>query len=324
MHQEFENILQGKASNREKEEFYRKLEHDPGLKKDFIEFRKIRDLAQIKNRKVDSKRKKQLFNEFWKRTHQSRISPLRQAILPAARYAAVVLIASSAGFYLHSLMKQAPQIKEIHSEKGSISSIYLSDGSEIMLNANTSIQIKEGEKTTGVSLHGEAYFRIKHNPDREFIIDLGPMKVRDVGTEFNISAYPTDSIFRTTLIEGSIDLLDNKGKKIEALAQNETFCFNKNNADFGIEKIDPLLVTGWTDNKFVFINQPLSQIFKTFEQWYGAQIIIEDKDISNEVYTSVVRRTTNVKQMLDMFQLTTGIKYRIENKNDADIIYISK
>ena len=324
MHHEFENILSGKAQDEEKRNFYLLLAHNPELKQEFIESKKIWDLLHIQMHQANENRKKQLFNEFWKRTHPLSSSKIRNIILSTVKYAAIVVFALFAGFYLNSQLNTPSEIKKIHSEKGSISSIYLADGSKIMLNANTTIQISEGNKQTNVKLEGEAYFEVNHNPKHEFIVDLGNLKVRDIGTKFNISAYPKDSIFRTTLIEGSVDLLDANNKKIQALAENETLRYNKTNANYDIEKIDPLLVTGWTDNKFVFINQPLSEIFKTFEQWYAVQIIVNDPELANETYTSVVRRTTSVKQMLDMFKLTTGIQYSFGESNNVNVIYISK
>ncbi|MGV8094783.1 MAG: hypothetical protein AB2L24_23260 [Mangrovibacterium sp.] len=53
---------------------------------------------------------------------------------------------------------------------------------------------------------------MRHDPDREFIVDLGKIKVKDLGTKFNVSAYPEDQFYRTTLVEGDVTILNTEGK----------------------------------------------------------------------------------------------------------------
>jgi transmembrane sensor len=322
-----QKILAGNASDKEKEAFYKELEENEEAKKEFIRLKELWDLYHLGQHKLSAKRKKQLFQEF-RLTIQGKNKkttvPLR--FLNVTKYAAVVLLALLSGFYLHAIKSQTTSaMRELHSENGSISSVALNDGSKIWLNSNTTLKIWEEKRKVTAKLSGEAYFDIRHDPDREFIVDLGKIKVKDLGTKFNVSAYPEDQFYRTTLVEGDVTILDTDGKEIKALGVNQTFRFNQEDHSFRIEDLDPSIVTGWTSNKFVFIDKPLPEICREFEKWYGVSFHIESEQLKHEKYTSVVRRTTTVAQLLEMFKLTTGINYTFKNeKNGIVTVLISK
>ena len=318
-------ILSGKASREERLAFYEALEKDPSQKEAYRSQKKIWDIHQTTKVNIPSELKDQLFQQFWNKRHKTQSRSISRKLINITKYAAIIVLALLAGFFIQNQLQTTGSIKKIHSEQGSISSIYLEDGSRIWLNSNTTIALHESSNQTTVDLQGEAYFEVKHNPKRAFVIDLGKIKINDIGTNFNISAYPSDNFVRTTLLEGKIEVLNEDLETIKNLKINQTFKFDRRNSSYELEELDPLLVTGWKDNKFVFIDKPLHEICDEIEKWYGVTIIINDNDLGNEKYTSVIRRTTTVKQLLEMFKLTAGINYEFKNKeNDQSIIYISK
>lgn len=326
-HQTSQRILEGNASEKEKEAFYKELEENSEAKKEFTALKELWDLYHINHHRLSLERKKQLFHEFKLTVQRKNRKTVPQRFLNATKYAAVILLALCAGFYLHALKNPTSPgiLRELHSENGSISSVVLEDGSKIWLNSNTTLVMLEEKSKVTAKLNGEAYFEIKHDPKREFIVDLGKIKVKDLGTKFNISAYSGDPFYRTTLIEGEVTILNPDGKEIEDLAVNQTFRFNHDDLSFRIEDLDPSIITGWTGNKFVFIDKPLAEICHEFEKWYGVSILIGSEQLKNEKYTSVIRRTTTIGQLLEMFKLTTGINYKfINEKNGIVTISISK
>lgn len=317
----------GNASVKEKEAFYRALEEDSEAKKEFIRLKELWDLYQIGQIKLSPERKKRLFREFQFSTLGKKKKTIRERFLNVSKYAAIILLALFAGFYIHTLQSQpsGSTLRELHAENGSISSIVLDDGSKIWLNSNTTLVMTEEKRKVSIKLNGEAYFDIRHDPNREFIVDLGKIKVKDFGTKFNISAYPGDQFYRATLIEGDVTILNPEGNGIKELAINQTFRFNPDDFSYQIEELDPSIVTGWTSNKFVFIDKPLAEICHDFEKWYNVTIVIENEQLKHERYTSVIRRTTTIGQMLEMFKLTTGINYTFKNEeNENVIVLISK
>lgn len=324
-HQVIYNILSGNISDKEKGAFYEEIKQDVEKRNEFIYLKNIWDLNSLSQIKSSPNRKRYLFRKFWKSTQFREQRTVSQIITNWGKYAAIIILALLAGFYLNSLVNEPTGAwKQFHAQSGSISSVMLEDGSKIWLNANTTLSLNEQRGKVIVKLKGEAFFEIVHDKKRIFIVDLGKIKIQDVGTSFNISAYPKEEFYRATLVEGKIDVLDAEGHEIRKLDINETFRFNPVDNTYKIEELDPLLVTGWTENKFVFINKSLAEICLEIEKWYGVSIIIKGENLKQGIYTSVIRRPSTVKQLLEMFKLTTGIDYKIEEPKDKQtIIYLN-
>lgn len=325
-HQIYHRILSGEASEKEKEAFYETLNQNFDTKNEFIRIKELWELNKLNQIHLSPERKRQLFGEFWSKTQLQKQNAPRKLYSQWAKYAAILVVALISGFYLSKLTDDpSSSWQQFHAENGSISSILLEDGSKIWLNANSTLSLDEQKGQVTTKLTGEAYFEIIHNEKRTFIVDLGHIKVRDLGTSFNISAYPNGQYFRTTLIEGGLAITTPKGAEIMELEPNQTLRYDQKNGTYKLEELNTTWVTGWKENKFVFIDQPLADICEEIEKWYGVSVIIEAEGLKQETYTSVIRRPPTVEQMLEMFKLTTGINYKIENQKEKEtIIYLRK
>lgn len=70
---------------------------------------------------------------------------------------------------------------------GVISSVALADGSVVTLNTGSAIRVQLAPKERRVILErGEAYFAVKRNPARPFIVVAGEQRIVDVGTQFAV------------------------------------------------------------------------------------------------------------------------------------------
>ncbi|MDP2890432.1 MAG: FecR domain-containing protein [Bacteroidota bacterium] len=166
---------------------------------------------------------------------------------------------------------------EYSSEKGSVSKIHLEDGSTIWLSSGTKLKLDKNDSgETTARLDGEAYFDLIPDADRKFTVDLGQFKVRDIGTIFNIRAYESEQTISTTLVEGRIDLIKNSAESFLTVKPGELVNYDKSNRNIVVHQQDPSIVTAWTEGKFVFIDQPLSEICKELENWYNIEIQITD------------------------------------------------
>jgi len=84
-------------------------------------------------------------------------------------------------------------------------SVILSDGTKVWMNSASTLSYPssfQGNERS-VTLTGEGYFEVAHNPRKPFIVQLpDDSKVEVLGTRFNINSYPDEARISTTLIEG--------------------------------------------------------------------------------------------------------------------------
>ena len=99
--------------------------------------------------------------------------------------------------------------------------------------------------------------------------------------------------------------------------------FDKQTNHMNVTKQDPSIAAAWKDGKFVFIHKSLAEICRELEAWYNVRIEINNKSLANTRYTSVIKRTTTVKLVLEMLSLTDKIHYKItDRKEGKDLVYI--
>jgi len=323
----FHKILSNTASEAEKSDFFTSLEQNPKKNLDFQHYKNLFVLSSMNLEKYRTQQDKS-FRKFWERTQALRPPRL---IHQWMRYAAIFIVALSLGFMADFLLNRETsspisQHFEYSSEKGSVSKIHLEDGSTIWLSSGTKLKLdKKDSGETTAQLDGEAYFDLVPDPDRKFTVDLGQFKVRDIGTTFNIRAYESEQTISTTLVEGRIDLIQNSGEWFLTVKPGELVSYDKLNKNIMVNQQDPTIGTAWTEGKFVFIDQPLSEICKELENWYNIEIQITDPKLANTRYTSVVKRSTTVQMVLKILAVTDQISYEItEKKEGKDIIKIRK
>jgi transmembrane sensor len=67
------------------------------------------------------------------------------------------------------------------------------------------------EKDRKVKLSGEAFFSVKHEEEKPFVIEAEDVLVRDIGTEFNLKAYPDKDTIEIIVTQGEVQFYTKTG-----------------------------------------------------------------------------------------------------------------
>jgi transmembrane sensor len=269
---------------------------------------------------------------------------LRAIVIGASIAASVLLLVAIWLQYDNTekkpLVVKKPALKTLVAVKGNKSQFVLPDGSKLWLNAGTTVSYTEGIDTSSVRevfLSGEAFFQVVHNEKRPFIIQTAHMEIRDIGTSFNVKAYPSDKTTEATLIEGSIEVRMKTNRQSAVLARpNEKITvFNRSGqtADtatdlkavkaagdskpaYVLTKVSPqqnhhLLETAWMDNMLVFENESFEELAVRMERWFDVQIRFQSEDLKKIRFTGAFADET-VKQALVELQLMRAFHFSIE------------
>jgi len=322
----FSKILFNSATEGEKSSFYKLLEEDIALRDLFYQYKNLYTVSNF-NPDKNIQIQQGSFERFWKRVRPAKAYRMTELWY---RYAAVFIIALSLGYLMRYLVPVKEEVKvlaqhiEYTSEKGSVSTIHLEDGSAIWLSSASKLTLdKNSMGEMSAKLNGEAYFDMIPDTARKFTVDLGYFKVKDIGTKFNIRAYSFEPTVFATLVDGKIDLYKSEDKSIMSMIPGDYMNYNKQTNRYDVSQRDPSIATAWKDGKFVFINKTLSEICLELENWYNVEIIIRNQSLAKSRYTSVIKRTTTVKMVMKMLALTDKINYKIDERKEVrDIVYI--
>lgn len=229
-----------------------------------------------------------------------------------------------------------PLQSEISTSNGSKTHIVLPDGTKVWLNSGSKVVYdkKFGEPKREVILAGEAYFDVKHNPEKPFIIHTRAMDIRVIGTEFNVRSYPDERTTETSLIRGSIEvtLNDRQAEKI-ILKPNEKLVvadeshevpFARNNKVKATQPIisvshlnyfsidSTILETSWVQNRLIFEDESFEEIAKKMEHWYGFKFIFADSETARLRFTGNFSEET-IRQALEAMKISAKFSYTLNN-----------
>jgi len=195
--------------------------------------------------------------------------------------------------------------------------IILSDGTHVYLNSGSSMKypvefIKEGERR--VFLNGEAYFDVFSDKSHPFIVNINDTNVQALGTEFDISYYPEDSMFNTVLVKGSVKVFK-KGNDYQTsviLEPSYKAEWGKESKIFFVEKVDTKIYTSWLNGKLIFKNTQFKNIIKKLERHYNVSIINKNTEL-NKQYFDATFDVETIEQVLNSFKKSYEINYTIKN-----------
>jgi transmembrane sensor len=204
---------------------------------------------------------------------------------------------------------------------GERSQITLYDGTRVWLNSGTKLRYPAifQSDTRDVILDGEAYFEVAKDTNSPFIVWAGQLKVKVLGTHFDLCAYPEDSEFSTTLDEGIVNVTNICNGSGLTMMPGEQVILNRETNGLKQQAVDTKLYTSWKENMLKLDDSPFNEVVKKMERWYDVKIKVDPNVNTKERYTMTIK-TESLREMLQLVSKTTKINYKI----NEDIVWIYK
>ena len=242
-------------------------------------------------------------------------------IIRFVRYAAAIAAAIAIGvfgMYIYVSNDTNSAIQQIVVPEGQRVNIMMADGSEVWLNSGSRMTYSTGfsKKERNVTLDGEGYFKVARDEKRPFRIHTLKADVEVLGTEFNVRSYDRDSIFSTSLIQGSVKLTAENSSAILS-PEDEAFLTKDG---FKISKIRDHDEFMWKDGILAYRQTPFRELVKRFEQFYNVRIRIDNPDVLDYSSMGKFRREDGVEHALDVLASDAGFTYEVDNDNHLIII----
>lgn len=286
--------------------------------------------AQLNNTPVVS-----VEDEYGAETIQSIHCGRLKYILIAA--AAVILFCSSIALIYFRSTDKKNGICEIKVPMGGMTNIQLPDGSTVILNAGSKLAYKNtfDARHREITLSGEAFFDIVKDQAHPFIITTPTIKIRVLGTRFNVRSYPGDKTSEAALIRGIIELtvLKNPDRQIILKPSEKLTVFNQpvetsasrhwltdttSKAIVELSQIhqskrDSLPAeAGWIKNKVAFDTMEFEEVAKMMERKYSTTIIFKKEELKRLILTGKFENIT-LDKALQQLKLTSNFNYQIIN-----------
>nr|WP_044655400.1 FecR domain-containing protein [Bacteroides acidifaciens] len=217
-------------------------------------------------------------------------------------------------------LKPDNQFNKLSVPTGGSYQLTLEDGTVVQVNAASELSFPTHFKKhlRQVKLQGEGYFKVKSNPQNPFNVLLGTLNVQVTGTTFNIRAYEAEKNIRITLVEGSVNVREGQ-KVLAALSPGEQFTYQKTTGEYNTTQANISAITGWTEDKFVFRNEPIGSIMAELSRWYNVEISVSE-DIQDIRYSGILSRKQPLTDILNILQLTNELDFKFYRDRKIDAI----
>lgn len=206
--------------------------------------------------------------------------------------------------------------QELSTPRGMDFKVILSDGTEVWLNAESTIKFPSlftsGERR--VELKGEAYFKVAHNNNRPFTVSTEKMDIRVLGTEFNLRSYEAESP-RVALVKGSIAILNHDSNTEECRLQPGQDAWRDDEGRLHVDTADIYGVTQWVDGFFYFDNVPLIDILRELGRWYNLGVVFRRPSEANILLHFSASRKGDIKEALSIINSLLKVQITVEGNN---------
>lgn len=193
--------------------------------------------------------------------------------------------------------------------------VVLPDGTRVSLGTRTSFSYdsRYGKSERIVQLEGGAYFEVAKDKDKPFIVKTKEQSIEALGTKFNVSAYPTDSLLTTTLLEGSVLLTTQNLLHPTVLKPNEQFVYNKRTRSALLQQVDANRFVSWTTGYYYFPEQSLEAILYRLSHVYGVQFTVKSEALNRRTFTGTFYRGQSIKDIMEIIHLSIPVRYKIDD-----------
>lgn len=233
----------------------------------------------------------------------------------------LIMIFSILYYYAgQSAKEESDRLVEVRTNPGMTTQLELPDGTQVHLNSESVLRYPATFAKAGrrVELEGEAYFDVKKEPERPFVVKT-PHKtqVEVSGTTFNLEAYESQPEIHATLLTGKISFVFTQGATRHALKLNpgHKLIYDVVTSGTRMSVTNGQAEAAWKDGKIIFDATPLPEALRMLEKRFHVRLILRNARLKDEAFTGTFT-TQRLERILDVFELSSGIHWRYIDNPD--------
>jgi transmembrane sensor len=263
-------------------------------------------------------------------------SPRRRPLFYALA-ASISIGAMAIGYVVSRLGEQNAAFSAAYATaKAQNRKLSLPDGTHIELGARSKIHLRFTAKARIVRLRaGEAYFQVKHDARRPFVVWAGQLRVNDIGTTFDVRKDADRTV--VSVADGVVDVshATNRRSATSAapsatvpasqpiqLSAGHQVSTGASDPTLAVATIDRQTIASWRHGRLRFQNEPLSVVISNIDRYAKREIAIADPAVGKKRFTGTV-----FTDQIDDWLIATENVFSLRQKRDGQgrvILYAKK
>lgn len=219
--------------------------------------------------------KQRLGDKIFKRTINR--NSKKRWIYPSAA-ASIIFIIGIMVFYQNQSVPFQTQVTDSQEKR----KIYLPDSSVVFLNSNSRLTYPKSFKqsTRSVQLEGEAYFKIRRNDKKDFIVESPDLEIRVLGTSFNVNNYSNNQA-AVTVSSGKVQVDSKHDSRQVTLQKNQRAILGLEPIFLDTSTVNVNEFIAWHWEKIHFQQAPLQEVIIQLSKRFDTNIILKSSSENN-------------------------------------------
>jgi transmembrane sensor len=197
--------------------------------------------------------------------------------------------------------------------------VSLPDGSKVFLNRNSelSYNMNLGQSARNITLKGEAFFDIKRDPSKPFLIDAGKARIKVLGTSFSVLTNNSNNAVEVFVKTGSVMVSDNSGTQNLVLEPGFIGTMDSKSSTKAVNENPNYL--SWNTNMLVYEGKNLEVVFTDLKKVFDIDVAADDPEILKEAIS-----TTFYNQPQDSIIHIICATFSMSYKKEGAVYHLSK
>lgn len=172
---------------------------------------------------------------------------------------------------------EAVPAQVFHTAKGERKTVTLPDGSRVDLNTDTELRLELSRQDRSITLaRGEVLFTVVHD-ERPFIVTAGAGRIRDIGTQFDVSFRP-DGV-SVAVLEGKVSIVTGRDH-VRVLQGGQAISYSATGRFSPLAVADPEVTLAWREGKLVFKGRPLREVLDEIGRYHDVDLDLFDPELA--------------------------------------------
>jgi ferric-dicitrate binding protein FerR (iron transport regulator) len=230
---------------------------------------------------------------------------LDRSVMHWSKIAAAILLVILSSFILYLTFFKADQV--VLQTAGNILHNVLPDGSEVWLNTESRLTYDEDfDENRLVKLEGEAFFNVKRNPEKPFVIRSEDAQVGVLGTSFNVKAYKNEIQTEVFVVTGKVRLGINDQEKYIILTPGTTGILTKKGHRLITEPQGDANILAWKNKRLVFKKTPLGTVVRILRSYFKRDIRVKNEALLSCRFTGSFNDPT-LEEVIEILHLALDL-----------------
>lgn len=314
-----QKYLQGNATQQERQflmSYYELFDAEP----DVVDAMNDEQKEVLKNQIKDSIW--QSIDEHEQQAQKTTISLYKGwfKIIPVAAIIFAICITGIVFIFNKSQIQENNITKTIQEKENQL--IRLPDGSLVIIRTGSKLHYPHSFDdlvTREVYLEGQAYFDVKHDPSKPFIVHTGSLKTTVLGTAFNIKAWPAEVDVSVTVTRGKVKV-GNQNKIIGTLVEDQQLTFIKEKADVIQKDVKARTYLSWKEQDLLIDDVTISEAAELLGDRFDVNITCSEEVIRSERFTLTILKDESLEQVLSSICEFNNADYHYDKEKASVII----